>query len=63
MSREKGAGLRVPGWKRCFGRVQRNQNCSGGMALTSAWGYPQVLCRAVSLGEVTLPSELCELLN
>lgn len=67
MPREEGAGLWVPGWEGCFGAVQRNQNGSGGMALLSAWGCPQVLCQAVSPGEVTvappLPSALCELLN
>lgn len=50
-----------------FGGVQRNQSCSGGVALPSAWGCPQVLCRAVSPGEVMvaspLPSAFCELLN
>lgn len=64
MSREEGASLWVPGWE---GGVQRNQRCGGGMALPSAWGCPQVLCQAVSAGEVTvaspLPSALCELLN
>lgn len=53
MSREEGEGLWVPGWEGSLGGVQRNQNCSGGMALPSVWGYPQVLCQAVSPGEVT----------
>lgn len=65
MSREEGEGLCVPGWEGSFGGVQRSQNCRGGVALPSVWGYPPKLCQAVSPGEVTspLPSELCELLN
>lgn len=67
MSRAEGAGLWVPGQGRGFWGVQRNRNCSGGMSLPSVWGHPQVLCQAVSPGEVTVASPLplvfCELLN